>query len=152
MAITVLVVVCGCVGYFAGQDLGCPDCPDAVVDTVYDDQALLMNDDGLILSIPGWCADSIAVLNERIEWWANLLCMSGKILPPKADPCSGMVSVAAVDSLISYQIQQLGSSAHICYDSAGTTINRFEDYDWPPDTQAAYFNWRGFDSLQARGK
>lgn len=46
------------------------------------------------------CAATIDSLNERVEWWANLLCMSGKILPPKSDPCSGMVSVWALDTWV----------------------------------------------------
>ncbi len=42
------------------------ECCDAV-DTIYDDQALLMGTDGHIISVPGWCADSIETLNMKID-------------------------------------------------------------------------------------
>ena len=90
----------------------CPDCPEPVVDTVYigDHVDWMYFDQGVK------CWDSIAVLNERLDWLAEehfQLQGGGGPLPSKSISqsdldefaakqrmlyCPDMVSIAAVDS------------------------------------------------------
>ena len=86
----------------------CPDSPELVVEAVALDSAYHHGLYDCIMSGPSPCADSIAVLNDYIGWYTNLQmelsddgCVkvyATPILIP--DPCSGMVSIAAVDSFV----------------------------------------------------
>lgn len=70
IAVVALMVLFWFIGYFAGQDFGCPDCPDAVVDTVYigDHVDWMYFEQGLK------CWDSVAVLNEHIDSVDSQIC------------------------------------------------------------------------------